>query len=65
MCASYSQLLCCDICDGVIVVDESASAALSVVDHCYLLSSGSVRTAGPASAFVGSELLAAGYVDQE
>ena len=50
---------------GVIVVDESASAALSVVDHCYLLSSGSVRTAGPASAFVGSELLAAGYVDQE
>jgi branched-chain amino acid transport system ATP-binding protein len=48
---------------AVIVVDESTSAALEVVDHCYLLNGGQVTMAGPASQFRGNELLAAGYVE--
>ena len=48
---------------AVIVVDESAGYALDVADYCYLLNSGTVQTSGPPDRFVGSELLAAGYLE--
>jgi branched-chain amino acid transport system ATP-binding protein len=49
---------------SVIVVDESTGFALDVSDHCYLLVGGRVRDSGPPERFRGSELLAAGYVEE-
>lgn len=47
----------------VIVVDESTGMALTVADHCYLLTNGKVKMQGAPELFVGNELLAAGYVE--
>ena len=47
---------------AVLLVDESAASALDVVDYCYLLSGGRMRSQGLPAEFRGSELLAAGYV---
>jgi branched-chain amino acid transport system ATP-binding protein len=48
---------------AVLLVDESTSSALAVVDYCYLLSGGKVRMSGAPEIFAGNELLAAGYVE--
>lgn len=48
---------------AVLLVDESAASALHVVDYCYLLSGGHLKSEGPPESFAGMELLAAGYVE--
>lgn len=48
---------------AVLMVDESTGFALKTADTCYLMNGGRVRDHGPASKFVGNELLAAGYVE--
>jgi len=48
---------------AVVVVDESTGFALERADYCYLLTGGRVRDEGPPARFLGSELLAAGYVE--
>lgn len=50
---------------AVVVVDESAASALEVVDYCYLIASGRLRSEGPPAQFRGSELLAAGYIEED
>ena len=50
---------------AVLVVDESAAAALDVADYCYLIQGGRLRKEGDAASFRGAELLVAGYVEDE
>jgi branched-chain amino acid transport system ATP-binding protein len=50
---------------AIILVEENTGFALQVSHYCYLVGGGVVRNEGPSSLFVGSELLAAGYVDAE
>ena len=48
---------------AVVLVDESTGFALEASDYCYILAAGRVQAEGPSSKFLGSELIAAGYVE--
>src|SRR5438105_12579625 len=48
---------------AVVLVDERTGFALEASDYCYILAAGRVQAEGPSSKFLGSELIAAGYVE--
>jgi branched-chain amino acid transport system ATP-binding protein len=50
---------------GVLLIEESVASALAISHHCYVLRSGRIRDHGPASKYIGNELVAAGYTEPE